>query len=186
MREDLQEFFDKVVTELRTGMVKRGHPYKYVTLATIDSKNSPVLRTVVLRQITQDLIGTIYTDSRSNKVVHIETNSSASILAYHKGKKLQVSLSGTLMKIEDQEHIKALFHKVNPNALKDYTTATAPGSTIGDPSQVTYNPRLLNYFQPLEFVTSFIEVLQLQDPLHHRARFVKQPDGSWNGDWLTP
>jgi hypothetical protein len=180
----LQEIFSDLKHELRGALHKRRHPFKYITLTTVDDHHVPRSRTVVLREVSESLECIFFTDSRSSKVDHIKTNQNACILAYHPKKYMQLRLDGTLEIIEEESEVKRLFQKVSENAIKDYTTVNAPGSNLENPAQVDYVTRSENNFVALCFVPHTVEYLRLSKPNHLRASFKSQDQ--WKGQWLVP
>lgn len=180
----LQEFFDITKHELRGAMTKRKHPFKYVTLSTIDEDLMPQSRTVVLREISESLKCIIFIDKRTAKVCQLVNNANACVLAYHSKKLLQVKLNGSLIPVTDPAETKRLFQKVSEKAIKDYTTVLSPATIISNPDQVDYVSRQQNHFLALEFIPVSMECLQLKRPNHLRALFKK--DDNWKGQWLVP
>jgi len=180
----LTELFEELTQELRGAMVKRKHPFKYITLTTVGDTGMPRSRTVVLREVDESLNGIIFTDARTVKVEQLKRNPNACILAYHPKKMLQLRLNGRLIPINSDSERKRLFHKVSGNSLKDYTTTQIPGSTISNPDEVEYGSRDKNHFLPLRFEPETIEYLRLKRPNHLRALFSKE--NHWKGQWLVP
>ncbi len=180
----LQELFSELKLELRAAMHKKKHPFKYVTLSTVNEQNTPRSRTVVLREISESLECIIFTDSRSVKVSDVNSNENACILAYHPKKLMQLRLDGILVQIDDPDEIKRLFQKVSEKAIKDYTTLQAPGSAIENPDDVDYVARKENHFKPFRFIPHAVEYLRLKRPNHLRAIFKIEND--WKGQWIVP
>lgn len=180
----LHDLFIDLKHELKGAMHKKRHPFKYVTLSTVNQQNAPRSRTVVLREISESLECIIFTDSRSVKISDVNSNENACILAYHPKKLMQLRLDGILTTIEDEVELKRLFQKVSENAIKDYTTTLPPGSMIDNPDHVDYVSREENNFRALKFTPYAVEYLRLKRPNHLRAIF-KQED-NWKGQWLVP
>ncbi|GAK75754.1 pyridoxamine 5'-phosphate oxidase [Nonlabens ulvanivorans] len=180
----LNNFFEELKAEFKSALSKRNHPFKYITLSTIDGDLKPQSRTVVLREIHDNLDCIIFTDSRTDKVKQLNDNAQACLLAYHPKKLLQLKLNGKLYPIEDPIETKRLFQKVGEKAIKDYTTIKAPGTSILNPDHVDYRERNENHFLALKFVPDQWEALKLKRPHHLRAIFDK--DNDWKGQWLVP
>lgn len=180
----LPDLFEEVIAEWRSSYKSRFHPFKYVTLTTIGKNDFPRSRTVVVREIHDNHDIVIFTDARSSKAKQLLINSKACLLAYHPKKLKQLRWDGHLLPITDPDEVKRLFQKVSPKSLKDYTTTVAPGSEIKNPDNVDYLLRNEAFFQPLKFVPTQMEYLQLKRPNHLRALFVRDED--WQGRWLTP
>lgn len=176
----LQELKD----ELQRAIHTKGHPFRYTTLGTVTTDNEVELRTVVLRQITDDFKLRIYTDSRSKKVAQLLQNPKASLLFYHPKKLLQLKVTGTASIITDPVELQRYYSGVQPASKKDYTTTQAPGADISNPDAIAYLENT-HYFTIIEIAPTALEFLQLKRPNHIRVGFTLQ-DGTWNGQFLNP
>lgn len=178
------QFLKEAIDEIRSGVYKKGHPFRYFTLGTITENNHPELRTVVLRKVTEDFKLRIYTDSRSHKVGQLKINPIASLLFYHPKKLLQIKISGSTKRITDLGKLQRYYSGVQPKSRKDYTTMKAPGSELSNPDEVDYLEDE-NYFTILEFDPQHLEFLQLKRPNHIRIAFSKNGD-EWDGRFINP
>lgn len=178
------QYFEEAIQELQKGIHKKGHPFRYITMGTVGVSGVPELRTVVLRQITDDFKLRIYTDSRSKKVEQLLHNPITSLLFYHPKKLLQLKITGTTSIITDPEELQRYYSGVQPSSKKDYTTTEAPGTKISNPDAVTYLDNT-HYFTILEIDVEQMEFLQLKRPNHIRIAFEKVND-KWNGEFLNP
>ena len=178
------QYFKEAQDELQFGVHKKGHPFRYTTMGTVDASGVPALRTVVLRQVTDDFKLRIYTDSRSNKVAQLLQHNSTSLLFYHPKKLLQIKVTGTASIITDPVELQRYYSGVQPSSKKDYTTTAAPGAEISNPDAVDYLENT-HYFTIIEIAPTAIEFLQLKRPNHIRVAF-NQEDGAWNGQFLNP
>jgi pyridoxine/pyridoxamine 5'-phosphate oxidase len=177
-------FFEELSEELHKGVNKKGHPFRYITMATVGNGSIARLRTVVLRQVSEDLQLTIYTDGRTKKITHINENNQVSLLLYHPKKLLQLKVEGKAQIVNDPEQLKKYWSGVQPSSRKDYITTHKPGSEIDNPDQVEYLADK-NYFTLVDIVPTHIEYLKLKRPNHIRVQFKKQT-GNWNGTFLVP
>lgn len=177
-------FFEELGEELHNGVNKKGHPFRYITLATVGKETVARLRTVVLRQVSKDLQLTIYADGRSKKINHIKENNQVSLLLYHPKKLLQLKIEGEAHIVNDTERLQKYWSGVQPNSRKDYTTEHRPGSEIKDPDQVEYLADE-NYFTMIDINPKKIEYLKLKRPNHIRIEFIKE-NKDWNGAFLVP
>ena len=178
-----QDILDQIKRELINGHVKRGHPFRYFTLATNNNATSR-LRTVVLRKVHNNLTLIVYTDSRSEKVKHISANSAVSALFYNPKKLTQVTIEGKAKVITDVAALKEHWANIPQNSKKDYVTVRAPNTVIKNPDTVEYdfdNPN----FCVIEIVPKTIEYLQLKRPNHLRVLF-KDSNGEFKGEFLVP
>ena len=177
-------FFSELKDELQRGIHKKGHPFRYGTLATVGLETLPRLRTVVLRKVSEDLKLQIYTDKRSKKLIHIKENNKVSMLFYHPKQMLQIKVEGLAHIITDESILKKYWSGVQPNSRKDYTTENIPGSKISNPNQVEYLDEE-NHFCIIEIEPFRIEYLKLKRPNNIRVQFSKS-EASWNGEFLVP
>ena len=170
--------------ELQMGTTNKNHPFRYCTFATVGLDRVARLRTVVIRNMTDDFVFSIYTDKRSKKVIHIKENKMVSMLFYHPNKLMQIKVEGTAVINKNPEVLKALWKKVDQSSQKDYTTALPPGSTVVNPNQVEYL-RNEDYFCLLEVHPFKIEYLKLIKPHHLRVRY-SFIENHWKGEFLVP
>lgn len=177
-------FFSELKGELQKGVHKKGHPFRYCTLATVGLETLPRLRTVVLRKVSEDLKLTFYTDKRSKKLIHIKENNKVSMLFYHPKQLLQVKVEGLASSITDENILKKYWSGVQTNSRKDYTTENAPGSTISNPDQLEYLNNE-NHFCIVEIEPFRIEYLKLKRPNHLRVQYSKV-ENSWEAEFLVP
>lgn len=180
----INSIFKELSNEIRKGITERGHPFRFITMATVGTETIARLRTVVLREITEDLRITIYTDSRTTKINHITVNNQVSFLLYHPEKMLQLKVEGTAQIVTNTERLKSTWQTIQPNSRKDYIAQTTPGSLIKNPDNVEYMEEE-NYFSIIDIIPSKIEFLKLQRPNHIRALFTKT-DNNWKGEFLVP
>ena len=61
----IDSFFEELNSEIKKGVSERGHPFRFITMATVGNETIARLRTVVLREVSEGLLLTIYTDSRT-------------------------------------------------------------------------------------------------------------------------
>lgn len=176
--------FQEIKKELQKGLAKKGHPFRFCTLGTVGLGNIPRLRTVVLRNVTEDVVLSFYTDKRSKKITHIQENKNVSLLFYHPKKMVQLRIEGTATMDTSQKTTKMIWDGLHPNAKKDYTTVQSPGSAIKDPNHVEYLSDE-NYFCLVEVLPFKMEYLKLQSPHHLRVRFSNK-NGTWESDYLIP
>ncbi|HDZ03615.1 hypothetical protein LCGC14_0127970 [marine sediment metagenome] len=177
-------FFEELSSEIQKGITEKGHPFRFITMATVGNGPIARLRTVVLREVSQELVLSIYTDSRTEKIKHIKANNQISFLFYHPEKMLQLKVEGTANIVTDTSRLTATWNNVQPNSRKDYITNNSPGSFIKNPDHVEYLEEE-NYFTILDIMPTKIEYLKLQRPNHIRAKFTKTSE-NWKGEFLVP
>ncbi len=180
----LPKIFESVITELEVAADDVKHPFRILVLSSVDD-NKPVSRYVVLRSVLDGPSIQIYTDVRSNKIEHLEKNRQMGMLFYNREMGVQVSLNGfasTLDNVEERDR-----HWDTIKAKKPYNSVLPPGAKVEHPSEghQWLEPHSSKYFTVLTFIPEQIEVLQLNDDHHLRARFSKF-SGEWKGEWLVP
>lgn len=179
-----EQYLEEAISELEKSLVKKGHPFRYFTLATAGLDAMARLRTVVLRKVTPDLKLVFYTDRRSKKITHITENPKVSLLFYHPKLMLQLKIEGKASFVKDEEVLKTYWNGIQPNSRKDYITQQPPGSTITNPDDVEYLNEE-NHFCMIEIEPFKIEYLKLKRPNHLRVRFAKDTN-NWEGEFLVP
>ncbi|WP_276165868.1 pyridoxamine 5'-phosphate oxidase family protein [Zobellia alginiliquefaciens] len=177
-------FWNETLAEIRKGITERGHPFRFFTLASTGQSGAPNQRTVVFRHFNDDLSLVFYTDERSPKVSQIQKNDTVSLLFYHPGKLLQITIEGKASEVTDPQILKEYWSHVPDGNKKDYTTHIAPGSTIKAPDTLEY----LNgdhHFCAIQIEPTNIEYLKIKQPNHIRVLFSRTNE-SWLGEFLTP
>ena len=178
-----QLILQQIKNELINGSVKRGHPFKYITLGTLFGQ-IPHQRTVVLRKVQPNFHLLFYTDRRSAKVNQIKENSAVSALFYHPKKMIQLQIEGKAEIKENPELLQKIWKSIPDKSSRDYTTSFPPGTTNKNPEHIEYLVED-NHFCMVEIKPCHIEYLKLQRPYHHRIKFVRKGD-DWNGTYLIP
>lgn len=180
---DTTLFLD-IFNELKQGAQRNDHPFHFFTLGTVGLDRAARLRTIVLRDFSEKLVLTFYTDRRSKKITHIKENKKVCLLFYHPEKRFQLKIDGIAKVHTDEEKQKPIWDTMHPNAKLDYLTDLAPGTSIPDPNAVEYLSHGDN-FCTVEVTPFKIEYLKLQSPRHLRVRFSHE-NGVWGGDYLVP
>ena len=91
--DSLTEVFSNVSHELHRGALDRNHPFRFVSFST-NGQEGVNSRLIVLREVQEDLSFVFFTDSRSKKIADLSINTHSSLLFWHAGKKVQVSVKG--------------------------------------------------------------------------------------------
>lgn len=177
-------FFIELKDELQKGVTKKDHPFRYCTFATVGIERMARLRTIVLREVTENLELIFYTDKRSKKLIHIKENNMVSMLFYHPEKLLQLKIEGLARVLDDDARIKKLWSGIQSNNRKDYSTSKAPGTPVPDPDLIEYLNKE-NHFCIIEVTPFKMEYLKLKRPNHIRIRFSKT-DIDWHSEFLVP
>ena len=180
-----KKIFEKIAQELKKGVFTKGHYFKYFTLATLGVDKFARLRLVALRNVSDELKLTFFTDKRSKKMLHIKENNKVSLLFYDHKKLIQLRIEGIARINNDQFQIQKSWEQVGMEARKDYITKEAPGSTIGDPGSLEYL-REGDYFTIVEIDPFRIEYLELKENRHTKIRYSKEGSGDWTSEYLVP
>lgn len=178
----LDDIFKSHINELKFGYLKRKHPFRYCYLSSV-FENKPVVRTVVLRDMTEDYELVFFTDSRSQKVKQFQSNPNAEVLFYHPKKLRQIKATGTISFLEDEEKLAHYRNKVQGSSLKDYITQSPPSTPIKNSDNVDYNEDEVHFCVMLLRI-EILEGLQLKRPNHIRSRFKRA--NNWEGEFLVP
>ena len=180
----MQSIFEEILSELQNGAKDREHPYHYFTIATLGVDKFARLRLVALRNVSNDLKLTFFTDKRSKKVLHIKENPRVSLLFYHPEKLLQLRIEGMATINSDQFQIQKTWETIGNEARKDYLTTEAPGTTITNPESVEYL-KDGDYFSIVDIEPLRIERLKLNTEGHRKTKFNKKGD-KWTSEHLVP
>ncbi len=178
----LDDIFKSHINEIKFGYLKRKHPFRYCYLSSV-FENKPVVRTVVLRDMSENYELVFFTDSRSQKVQQFNDNPNAEVLFYHPKKRLQIKASGTVSFLNDKEKLTYYQNKMQGASLNDYITKNPPSTPIKNPDLVEYNEDEV-HFCVLVLKIEVMEGLQLKRPNHIRARFERK--NNWEGQFLVP
>lgn len=180
----LQDYLEEIKQELQRGPMEFDHPFRYFTFATVGPERTARLRTVVLREVHDDLKIVFYTDKRSKKIAHIQENNKVSLLLYHPKKMLQIKIEG-IAEVKDDEAIKnAYWQQLSDRAKREYTTSQSPGSNLNHPDKLEFLSEE-NHFCTVEIAPHKMEYLKLGQPNHIRVQFSKM-DSEWEGGFLVP
>ncbi|MHA7058138.1 pyridoxamine 5'-phosphate oxidase family protein [Aquimarina sp. M1] len=176
--------FSSIVVDFKKALETKTHPFRYFTLATSDFNNIPRLRTVVLRDVDDDLNMIVYTDERSKKIANIQANNRVSLLFYDQKRLLQITVKAKVEIIADEKTIHQLWKQIPEKAKKDYTTEFAPGREIQNPEEVDYLEGK-HFFCAIKIIPARIEYLRLKRPNHIRVVFKKE-NRNWKGTYIVP
>lgn len=180
----MKSTFDEIKSELQIGAKDKNHPFHYFTIATLGVDKFARLRLVALRNVSNDLKLTFFTDKRSKKVLHIKENPRVSLLFYHPKKLLQLRIEAMASINSNQFQIQETWKTIGAEARKDYITTEAPGTTISHPSSLEYLKEG-DYFSIVDIEPFRIECLKLNTKGHTKIKFSKRDQG-WYDEYLVP
>jgi len=162
------DLFQQAKSELFRSNADKKHPFRYCQLSTLS--DYPETRMVVNRKIGQDLSVLIYTDARTPKVQHIQTNNKVSVLFYHPKKRLQVRIKGmaSLIGKEHPDYPTHLQQVMQSPSLRDYTTLQPPSSLL-ETENVVLGTVL--YFTAILLEPLHLDILLLRREGHTRSEY---------------
>lgn len=181
----LKDAWSAVLAELEDAGEKP-HPFRYLTLATIDAQSSPDQRMVVLRKFDGKGQFIVYTDARSKKVKQIKNDSSISLLFYDSDRKIQLTIKGKANVINDGNENQRVWEKSASEKPHSYTSLKAPGELIDDPEEAYHwdleNPE---HFCIVKIKATEMIFLQLAGHQHLRSLRTLN-NGNWETEWIAP
>lgn len=162
------------------------HPFRTVTLATVNDHGAPQQRMVVLRNFSDGSVFTIYTDSRSDKVNHILQNDSVSLLFYDTQTQLQLRVTGKAKIVNAGEELLQHWNNRGSKNPYAYTSDLAPGTVIDNPEEAYHwTPEEPSHFCLIKIVATQMEFLQLDGLKHIRGEKMIR-DRKETTRWITP
>jgi general stress protein 26 len=179
-----EKIFDTIKNEFKISLNTKNHPYKLATLGTVGLDHMARLRTIVIRDVSKDLMITFYTDKRSKKVTHIQENNKVSLLFYHPEKSIQLKIEGIASLIKNPNILEEHWTMVSERSKKDYTTTRAPGSGITNSDGIEYLNET-HHFCMISIQPKKIEYLKLNADKHTRIRYSSEME-KWHGEFLVP
>jgi len=178
------EIWQEIKDELQKGASEKVHPFHYFTIATLGVDKFARLRLVSLRNVSNDLKLTFFTDKRSKKVLHIKENNRISLLFYDPKRLVQLRIEAIASINANQFEIKKSWEEVDTESRKDYITKDAPGSSLESPELLQYLKEG-DYFSLVEIDPFRIEYLKLKNTGHLKIKFSKNDKG-WGSEYLVP
>lgn len=188
---DPRGVLQKIARELDNGSSDSRHPFRYLSLATVDTEMSaPNIRMVILREITDDWRIFAYTDARSTKVEELKQLNRAALLFWHPHHKTQVTLTARVTLHQDDEVAQKYWQQdVHGPARKAYTPLVSPGTVIDRPEEAHRWPESysMDHFCVLECELVDLQVLQINGKEHRRLSFQREGHtDTWTGQWIAP
>ena len=96
----INDYFKKLEMDLKNA-AHNDHSFHHAFLSTVDGQLKPRTRTVVIREVSNELGITLFSDLRSTKIHHARSNPQASLLFYDRDRSKQIILNGSLTLIKD-------------------------------------------------------------------------------------
>ena len=165
--------------ELQRAAVERNHPWRVMTLATVDGARADA-RSVIVREVDEtSRCLSFYTDSRSPKVAQIQAHPEAMMVAWSARLSWQLRLQVALEVADSGLGVSSHWARVklSPSA-QDYLGALPPGTPVE-----SYQPERASreFFAVVQAQVTRMDWLELDPGGHRRARLAGA-----HSVWLTP
>ena len=167
-----------------------------MSLATVNEKGEPAVRTVLLKLFDQQGF-VFFTNYKSRKAVHISNNTNVAVLFNWVAMERQISINGVAEKIETKESIKYFLSRPRGSQL---------GAWVSDQSSVLSSRKILemkleemkrkfsqgkiplpDFWGGYRIKPKSFEFWQGRpNRLHDRFLYSKQSDESWTIDRIAP
>ena len=157
---------------------------RWVQLASVNDKNQPRLRTVVFRGWQKDCSMIIFTDRRSQKINHLESNPYVEILWLFFKSKTQYRFKGKINELRDN----ANYWDTLSEKSKSSWFWESPGEKINSKSKHNYeiSPNLQkpDNFVVLKCEIDSVDLLKLDQPIH--KRYLWERSNKWKRIEINP
>ena len=190
--DDLDLALNYALTKIRTAIKGRDDDLHILNLVTIDKKNIPNTRNIVIRDFSEKkLTIRFHTDKRSSKISDIQNNNKISLLGYERKDRLQIRFDAEATIIDSDEFLLDIWKSMYPMSRECYRVIESPGSKIKSLEDIKFeedDDQGLNGFENFVAVScdiQSIEVLYLHHAGHLRASYINN-NGKLNGEWIVP
>ena len=190
--DDLDLALNYALTKIRTAIKGRDDDLHILNLVTIDKKNIPNTRNIVIRDFSEKkLTIRFHTDKRSSKISDIQNNNKISLLGYERKDRLQIRFDAEATIIDSDEFLLDIWKSMYPMSRECYRFIESPGSKIKSLEDIKFeeeDDQGLNGFENFVAVScdiQSIEVLYLHHAGHLRANYTNN-NGKLNGEWIVP
>jgi len=190
--DDLDLALNHALTKIRTAIEGRDDDLHILNLVTIDKKNIPNTRNIVIRDFSEKkLTIRFHTDKRSSKISDIQNNNKISLLGYERKDRLQIRFDAEATIIDSDEFLLDIWKSMYPMSRECYRVIESPGSKIKSLEDIKFeeeDDQGLNGFENFVAVScdiQSIEVLYLHHAGHLRASYINN-NGKLNGEWIVP
>ncbi|MGK7938797.1 MAG: Npun_F5749 family FMN-dependent PPOX-type flavoprotein [Crocosphaera sp.] len=168
---------------------------RYFQLATINIKGEPANRTVVFRGFLEGSNQIqIITDSRSEKINHINHNSASEICWYFPKTREQFRISGNLRIIDEnnlEQSIRLRVWQKLSDSAKQQFTWPKPGQPVTEKQQqfslpIPSDNEPISDFVLLLFTPQKVDHLELREQPHQRTIYYLDDRGTWMIQTVNP
>ena len=130
-KDSLELALDNAMNKLQRAVKKSNDALHLLNFVTVDEKNRPNTRNVVLRDFSlKNLTIRFHTDKRSSKIKDIKTNKNVCLIGYDKRAKLQIRISAEASPINDEEVLMDIWQIMYPMSRECYRVTKSPGDII--------------------------------------------------------
>ena len=180
------EVFKNIWKTLERATVDKKHSWRYSHLATIDGKNHPQVRMIVLRKVNSERRQlTFFTHYLSPKVEQIQKNPNVSCLFWNTRQNIQLRING-IMEVHYQNSVAAAYRETVPKyRLFEYTNSIPPGTKIRDQERKETDVESNDFFAVLQLQVDFMDWLELGREGHQRIKLTWN-DQDWKGIHVMP
>ena len=169
---------------LAGGVADPASAWRVLTLANVNAKGGPGLRSVVLRGMEAEArVAVVHTDLRSPKISGLARDPRAALLGWDAARRVQIRLDG-MVEVAGAGETDAAWAALGEGSRTIYAGALAPGMPLAEPEVAMGAPDRA-VFAVLRLRIMALEYLSLAHGAHRRARF-DWADGAMAATWLVP
>ena len=190
--DNLDLALNYALTKITNAIEGRDDDLHILNLVTLDEKNIPNTRNVVIRDFSEENLNIrFHTDKRSTKISDIKNNNKISLLGYERKDKLQIRFDAEATIIDSDEFLLDIWKGMYPMSRECYRVIESPGSKIKSLEDIKFeeeDDQGLNGFENFVAVScdiQTIEILYLHHAGHLRASYTNN-NGKLNGEWIVP
>ena len=190
--DSLELALENALNKLKRAVKKRNDDLHLLNLVTVDSKNEPNTRNVVLRDFSiENLTVRFHTDKRSSKIEDIRDNKAICLIGYDKKAKLQIRMDADAYTIKDEKILMDIWKKMYPMSRECYRISKSPGDKIESLNEIRFDEddesNLIGFdnFVAIQCDIKSLEILYLSSLGHIRAKYYNN-NGSLLGEWIIP
>ena len=190
--------YDLIWLNLIKGSRERHHEYHNAVFSSVDLKQNPSIRTVIIRGADKEKkILTFHADIRSTKIKEIKKNKNCMLLFYSKQIKQQLRIKITSKLNYKNDIAKKAWGETHLMSRKCYLSTFSPGSRVNEPSDgipneltgiepdVKISELGFEKFVVVENYIYSLECLNLSSQGHRRLLFNWE-NNKLNYQWLIP
>jgi len=190
--DSLELALENALNKLKRAVKKRNDDLHLLNLVTVDNKNEPNTRNVVLRDFSiENLTVRFHTDKRSSKIEDIRDNKAICLIGYDKKAKLQIRMDADAYTIKDEKILMDIWKKMYPMSRECYRISKSPGDRIESLNEIRFEEddesNLIGFdnFVAIQCDIKSLEILYLSSLGHIRAKYYNN-NGSLLGEWIIP